>query len=57
VGEIGDKPPTSDDTAFPSLSGSRPLQVLAKSGAAADHPVAANCLETEYLKAVWMRLL
>lgn len=34
----------------------RPMQVLAKTGAAADHPIAAHCLETEYLKAVWMRL-
>lgn len=34
----------------------RPLQVLVKTGAAADHPIAANCPETEYLKAVWMRL-
>jgi 23S rRNA (cytosine1962-C5)-methyltransferase len=33
------------------------LQILAKTGAAPDHPVAADCLETEYLKAVWMRVL
>jgi len=31
----------------------RTLHVLAKTGAAADHPVAAHCPETEYLKAVW----
>jgi len=31
----------------------RILQVLAKSGAGADHPVAAHCPETEYLNAVW----
>lgn len=35
----------------------RGLQVLARTGAAADHPVAANCPETEYLKAVWLRVL
>ena len=35
----------------------RSLQVLAKSGAAADHPVAGQCPETEYLHAVWMRVL
>ncbi len=35
----------------------RTMQVLAKTGAASDHPVASHCLETEYLKAVWMRLL
>jgi 23S rRNA (cytosine1962-C5)-methyltransferase len=34
----------------------RPMQILARSGAAADHPVASNVPETEYLKAVWMRL-
>lgn len=34
----------------------RTLQILARSGAAADHPVASNCPETEYLKAVWMCL-
>jgi 23S rRNA (cytosine1962-C5)-methyltransferase len=37
-------------------SAGRTLQILAKSGAAPDHPVAANCPETEYLKAVWMRV-
>ncbi len=36
--------------------GSRPVQFLARSGAAADHPVASNCPESEYLKAVWMRV-
>jgi 23S rRNA (cytosine1962-C5)-methyltransferase len=35
----------------------RHVQILAKTGAAADHPVAANCPETEYLQAVFMRLL
>jgi 23S rRNA (cytosine1962-C5)-methyltransferase len=32
------------------------LQILAKTGAAPDHPVAADCPETEYLKAVWARV-
>jgi len=31
--------------------------ILAKTGAAPDHPVATNCPETEYLQAVFMRLL
>jgi 23S rRNA (cytosine1962-C5)-methyltransferase len=31
----------------------RTLHVIAKTGAAADHPVAAHCPETEYLNAVW----
>jgi 23S rRNA (cytosine1962-C5)-methyltransferase len=34
----------------------RPMQILARTGAAADHPVAASVPESEYLKAVWMRL-
>lgn len=34
----------------------RMMQLLAKTGAAPDHPVAGNCPETEYLSAVWMRL-
>ncbi len=52
-------PPEPDSTAAP---GERPrnqprtMQILAKSGAAADHPVDANCPEGEYLNAVWMRL-
>jgi 23S rRNA (cytosine1962-C5)-methyltransferase len=35
---------------------SRPMQILARTGAAADHPVAAGVPESEYLKCVWMRL-
>jgi len=35
----------------------RMLQVLARTGASADHPVSAQCPQTEYLKAVWMRLI
>jgi 23S rRNA (cytosine1962-C5)-methyltransferase len=38
----------------PGAGPGRELRILAKSGAAPDHPVAGNCLETEYLKAVWM---
>jgi 23S rRNA (cytosine1962-C5)-methyltransferase len=34
----------------------RQMQILARSGAAACHPVSANCPETEYLKAMWLRL-
>jgi 23S rRNA (cytosine1962-C5)-methyltransferase len=36
--------------------GSRPMQIFARTGAAADHPIAAGVPESEYLKAVWMRL-
>lgn len=38
-------------------SAGRMLQILAKTGAAADHPVSPDCPETEYLKAVWARVL
>ncbi len=34
----------------------RSMQIIARSGAAADHPVSASVPETEYLKAVWMRV-
>lgn len=34
----------------------RQMQILARSGAAACHPVSGNCLETEYLKGLWLRL-
>jgi 23S rRNA (cytosine1962-C5)-methyltransferase len=33
------------------------LQILDRTGAASDHPVVADCPETEYLKAVWMRVI
>jgi len=35
----------------------RTIQILARTGAAPDHPVAPNCPETEYLKAAWLRVL
>jgi 23S rRNA (cytosine1962-C5)-methyltransferase len=41
----------------PSRPAGRTLQILAKTGAAADHPVAPDCPETEYLKAVWVRVI
>ncbi len=34
----------------------RPLQILDRSGAAPDHPIMADCPESEYLKALWTRL-
>ncbi len=33
----------------------RQMQILSHSGAAPCHPVSANCAETEYLKAMWLR--
>ena len=38
------------------LHAARTMQILEKTGAGPDHPVASNCPETEYLRAVWMRL-
>ncbi len=35
----------------------RSLQVIGRSGAAADHPIMLNCPESEYLKALWLRVL
>ena len=34
----------------------RGCQILYKTGASPDHPIATNCPETEYLNAVWMRM-
>lgn len=35
----------------------RPLQIVDQTGAGPDHPIMANCPESEYLKAVWARVL
>jgi 23S rRNA (cytosine1962-C5)-methyltransferase len=34
----------------------RNMQIISRGGAAACHPVSANCPETDYLKAMWIRL-
>ena len=31
-------------------------QIIAKGGAASDHPIATNCPESEYLKTIWVRM-
>lgn len=36
---------------------SRQLQIIDQTGAGPDHPVMANCPESEYLKALWARVL
>jgi 23S rRNA (cytosine1962-C5)-methyltransferase len=46
----------SDRAAAGVVTG-RQVQVLARTGAGPDHPVAADCPETEYLKALWLRVL
>ncbi len=43
-----------DESLGPGRHAPRSMRVLAKSGAAPDHPIASNCPETEYLNAVWM---
>jgi 23S rRNA (cytosine1962-C5)-methyltransferase len=47
----------ADQAEEASSSRGRTIQILARSGAAPDHPIAPNCPETEYLKAVWLRVL
>jgi 23S rRNA (cytosine1962-C5)-methyltransferase len=46
----------TDSTPSP-VSHGRSIQILARTGAAPDHPVVPQCPETEYLKAVWVRVL
>jgi len=36
---------------------SREIQIFDRTGAGADHPVAGSCPESEYLKALWVRVL
>lgn len=43
-------------TVSAAVPGNRRARILNRTGAAADHPVAANCLETEYLQALWLKL-
>lgn len=40
----------------PEKRGARTAQIVLKTGAAADHPIATQCPETEYLQAIWLRL-
>jgi 23S rRNA (cytosine1962-C5)-methyltransferase len=40
----------------PEKRGARSAQILFKTGASADHPIATQCPETEYLQAIWLRL-
>lgn len=43
-------------TVSAAVPGARSARIMNRTGAAADHPVAANCLETEYLQALWLNL-
>jgi 23S rRNA (cytosine1962-C5)-methyltransferase len=53
--QSGQELPTAPDDSS-TRHAARSMQVLARSGAAADHPVSASVPETEYLKAAWLRL-
>ncbi len=49
----------SDDfvrTVATAIPADRRASLLARTGAAADHPVALGCLDTEYLHAAWVRM-
>lgn len=54
--QAGEELSAATETTY-SRHAPRHVQILAKTGAAADHPIAANCPETEYLQAVWMRVM
>jgi 23S rRNA (cytosine1962-C5)-methyltransferase len=51
AGALLETPPDSKPRHAP-----RTMQILDETGAAPDHPIASNCPENEYLRAVWMRL-
>ncbi len=53
--QAGDPLPMAAGEEF-ARRGPRPMQIFAKTGAAMDHPIGSNTPETEYLRAVWMRL-
>lgn len=42
-------------TVSAAVPGLRNARIMNRTGASADHPVAANCLEGEYLQALWLR--
>ncbi|MGH7199737.1 MAG: class I SAM-dependent rRNA methyltransferase [Planctomycetaceae bacterium] len=44
-------------TVSAAVPAGRSAQILFRTGAAPDHPLATNCPETEYLKALWLRVL
>jgi 23S rRNA (cytosine1962-C5)-methyltransferase len=53
--QAGDPLPVVPGEEF-ARRGPRGMQILAKTGAAMDHPIGSNAPETEYLRAVWMRM-
>lgn len=53
--QAGDPLPLEEGAEF-ARRGPRLMQILAKTGAAMDHPIGSSVPETEYLRAVWMRM-
>jgi 23S rRNA (cytosine1962-C5)-methyltransferase len=53
--QAGNPLPAAEGEEF-ARRGPRAMQILAKTGAAMDHPIGSNAPETEYLRAVWMRM-
>ena len=51
------EPTETDDATLRRRHGPRDMQVLFRTGAAADHPVSSECPEGVYLKAIWMRMM
>ena len=43
-------------TVFAAAPGGRRIQILETRGAAPDHPIASDCPDSEYLKALWLRI-
>jgi len=50
------EPDAAEDIKALYSSGGRSARVFQRSGAAPDHPVIASCPETEYFKAMWLRI-
>ncbi|MBY0589310.1 class I SAM-dependent rRNA methyltransferase [bacterium] len=47
---------TGPVSGIPNAPDGRRVQIIERTGASPDHPVADNCPENAYLKAVWMRV-
>ena len=54
--QAGDLAPGAENDGF-SQRGPRDVQIIDRTGAGIDHPIAGNCPESDYLKATWVRLL
>jgi len=54
--QAGPPLPGQEESEFPRRQ-PRDMQIIDRTGAGSDHPIAANCPEGDYLKATWMRLM